>query len=75
MDLCALLTIFSVLESLESAFISSGETKVEPRVCIENGCIRGKKMKGYQTENFDAFFGIPYAEPPVGNLRFRVSTN
>lgn len=45
-----------------------------PKVCIENGCLSGKIMPGYQTESFEAFVGIPFAKPPVGSLRFKVST-
>jgi Carboxylesterase family len=45
---------------------------VSPIVCLEDGCVRGKVMPGYQTENFEAFLGIPFAQPPVGALRFQV---
>ncbi|KAK9730548.1 Carboxylesterase family [Popillia japonica] len=33
---------------------------------IENGWVRGKKI----TPNFYSWQGIPYAKPPLGNLRF-----
>ncbi|EDW74344.1 uncharacterized protein Dwil_GK21864 [Drosophila willistoni] len=40
-------------------------------VCPPNvGCLRGTYMKGYQVEKFQAFMGIPYALPPLGELRF-----
>ncbi|XP_058832047.1 juvenile hormone esterase-like [Topomyia yanbarensis] len=39
-------------------------------VCIEDGCLRGKSMEGMLAEPFDAFIGIPFAKPPVGELRF-----
>lgn len=45
----------------------------DPRVCIEDGCLRGTFMKGYQAGPFEAFMGIPFAKPPVGQLRFAVS--
>ncbi|XP_068144433.1 esterase-5B-like, partial [Drosophila tropicalis] len=35
------------------------------------GCIRGTTMDGYQKGPFEAFMGIPYAEPPIGALRFQ----
>ncbi|XP_068151131.1 juvenile hormone esterase-like isoform X2 [Drosophila tropicalis] len=41
-------------------------------ICPPNvGCMRGRYMKGYQSEKFEAFLGIPYAEPPLGQRRFR----
>lgn len=50
----------------------SAENVEDPIVCIENGCVRGKSFKGNQKE-FEGFLGIPYAEPPVDDLRLRVS--
>ena len=43
------------------------------KVCFKNGCVKGTLMDGYQIESFEAFMGIPYAKPPLGNLRFEVS--
>ncbi|XP_026837124.1 venom carboxylesterase-6 isoform X1 [Drosophila erecta] len=34
------------------------------------GCLKGTYLHGYQSERFEAFMGIPYALPPVGDLRF-----
>jgi hypothetical protein len=45
----------------------------EPTVNIPAlGQLRGSQMVSFSGRKFDAFRGIPYAEPPVGNLRFRV---
>ncbi|XP_037947528.1 venom carboxylesterase-6-like [Teleopsis dalmanni] len=42
-----------------------------PKVCaLHVGCMRGKYMPGFQTDRFEAYLGIPYALPPVGELRF-----
>uniref|UniRef100_A0A1Q3FSN1 Carboxylic ester hydrolase n=1 Tax=Culex tarsalis TaxID=7177 RepID=A0A1Q3FSN1_CULTA len=41
-----------------------------PKVCIDDGCLRGKIMEGYQSGSFNAFIGIPYAKPPTEGLRF-----
>ncbi|XP_055683587.1 juvenile hormone esterase-like [Lutzomyia longipalpis] len=38
-------------------------------VCAKAGCIRGKVETG-RIKPYEAFYGIPYAEPPVGKLRF-----
>ncbi|XP_015838352.2 esterase B1 isoform X1 [Tribolium castaneum] len=40
-------------------------------VTIEEGTLRGKKSKTYLGETFHSFLGIPYAEPPIGPLRFK----
>nr|AEW07365.1 juvenile hormone esterase [Culex quinquefasciatus] len=45
-------------------------TLQNPRVCIDDGCLRGKTMEGYQAGPFNAFVGIPYAKPPTEELRF-----
>ena len=40
-----------------------------PRVQVRNGTYAGVKDAGY---NQDFFLGIPFAQQPVGNLRFTV---
>ncbi|XP_054089476.1 uncharacterized protein LOC105209246 [Zeugodacus cucurbitae] len=42
-----------------------------PTVCFDGlSCVHGKYMAGYDSYSFEAFLGIPYAKPPIGNLRF-----
>ncbi|KAK9885222.1 hypothetical protein WA026_010726 [Henosepilachna vigintioctopunctata] len=36
-----------------------------------NGKVRGKSLKTFGKNNFYAFQGIPFAEPPLGDLRFK----
>lgn len=36
------------------------------------GKLRGKKTVTYKNFPYYSFQGIPYAKPPVGNLRFKV---
>uniref|UniRef100_B4MQF2 carboxylesterase n=1 Tax=Drosophila willistoni TaxID=7260 RepID=B4MQF2_DROWI len=35
-----------------------------------SGCFKGTYMEGFQSQQFLAFMGIPYAIPPLGDLRF-----
>ncbi|KAF2902810.1 hypothetical protein ILUMI_03375 [Ignelater luminosus] len=42
-------------------------------VKIEQGILRGKYQESYKGRQFSAFTGIPYAEPPVGDLRFKAA--
>ena len=35
------------------------------------GKVEGKRTKGANGKAVDMFWGIPYAEPPLGDLRFR----
>jgi len=45
-------------------------------VCLEDmGCMRGTLMPGYQSGEFEAFMGIPFAQPPVGPLRLKVDSS
>ncbi|XP_050295673.1 venom carboxylesterase-6-like [Anthonomus grandis grandis] len=41
-----------------------------PQVKTPMGVIQGTFKKSYRNRTFAAFEGIPYAQPPVGNLRF-----
>lgn len=47
-----------------------------PIVCIngDNTCVAGTTIPATNTDDsFEAFYGIPYAHPPIGSLRFAVS--
>lgn len=56
-----------------SCFVSDGTADQYKIVDTDNGRIRGIKsttlLKG---DEFYAFKGIPYAKPPIGDLRFKV---
>jgi para-nitrobenzyl esterase len=45
---------------------------MEPSVRIAQGALQGKVMTSRKGRRIHAFQGIPYAEPPVAELRFQV---
>jgi carboxylesterase type B len=44
------------------------------RVTVQQGTMKGRTMLSAKGRTFYAFQRIPYAKPPTGSLRFRVST-
>lgn len=42
-------------------------------VKVKQGVLCGRKAKDYYGDSYFGFQGIPYAKPPLGNLRFKVS--
>ncbi|XP_055685328.1 juvenile hormone esterase-like [Lutzomyia longipalpis] len=61
--------ILGINSQNQSKDFSEKLTYSEPEVCAKAGCVRGKVESG-RLKPYDAFYGIPYAEPPVGKLRF-----
>lgn len=57
------ITIFLVIEA----------DKTRPIVKTSLGNIRGIYQLSHNGRKYRSFEGIPYAKPPVGNLRFQVS--
>jgi hypothetical protein len=49
------------------------EETIDPVVTTSQGDMRGITMTSRNGRAFYAFLGIPYAAPPVGALRFKVS--
>lgn len=59
----SLLSIVSLSTALVSSVLAS-----PPIVTVKNGTVQGR----YSSEwDQDQFLGIPYAQPPIGDLRFR----
>lgn len=46
----------------------------EPIVSTRLGKLRGSVQRSIVGDDYLSFKGIPYAKPPVGQLRFEVST-
>lgn len=41
----------------------------EPRLEISQGKLKGTVFKSRSGRKYSAFLGIPFAQPPIGNLR------
>lgn len=54
-----------------SVFICLIVAEDDPQVCIQSGCVKGTTFKG-NIKEFDGFLGIPYAKPPINELRLKV---
>ncbi|KAJ7204172.1 alpha/beta-hydrolase [Mycena pura] len=57
-----------LLSLLIAALAFKGVVGLQPSVTIKNGTVRGVDVPQF---NQTLFLGIPYAQPPVGNLRLR----
>lgn len=56
---------------LQPKSISDGAPLSLP-VQINTGTLQGVILKSRDGNEFNAFLGIPYAQPPIGSLRFEV---
>ncbi|KAF5288891.1 hypothetical protein FQA39_LY03770 [Lamprigera yunnana] len=61
-----------LLSLLVTCFIvSSHQSGAGPQVTVQQGKIQGKYWTSRGGKKFSAFLSIPYAEPPLGDLRFK----
>lgn len=60
---------------LNDFFCRGLQNMASPIVEISHGQLRGTLFDNLEGNKFCAFLGIPYAKPPVGNLRFKVRYN
>eukprot|EP00039_Didymoeca_costata_P001854 m.55670 g.55670 ORF g.55670 m.55670 type:complete len:549 (-) comp10996_c1_seq4:84-1730(-) len=57
---------------LVALFLGSAHSRDDyPEVKIEGGIIRGMTNINRFSEEYDEFLGVPFAKPPLANLRFR----
>ncbi|XP_046609035.1 esterase E4-like [Neodiprion virginianus] len=68
--LIAFLTIFGVIP-IKNGDIPAGEDWMRPETTITQGRLRGINMATHLGRRFAAFIGVPFAEPPIGDLRFK----
>lgn len=62
---------WSVVKLVKVAFTMNDE----PIVSVNEGKLRGGIVKGVLGTSYIAFKGIPFAAPPVGELRFKVKNH
>lgn len=62
------LAVASLMLQPGSTLAVSNDSDTAPLVTTKNGTYQGRYLPGYDQ---DIFLGMPYAQPPVGDLRFR----
>lgn len=76
---CAMDVLFNWIDNFFFAFILSNflltshahdENTIETRVTIPQGTLQGTILKTHHNRSISAFMGIPFAQPPTGNLRY-----
>jgi carboxylesterase family protein len=63
----ASLLVTAMVALLLAQGISAADSRPSPIVRVANGTLIGKHVASY---NQDLFLGVPFAQPPVGPLRF-----
>ncbi len=75
-----MISLKKVLFSILTAYLAyqvklqvyPGKLPVSPVVSLENGQVQGNIRSSRDGHVFYEFLGIPYAKPPIGELRYEV---
>lgn len=67
--------LIGLLVSLIVVFVRTDNDKTCEVVVTTKGAVTGERAYSELGRPFFAFYGIPYAQPPLGQLRFQVSLN
>lgn len=62
-----------VIKYLTIIYLCCMHVLASPRVTIKNGTLQGSIITTRNGRQIFAFQGIPYARPPIGDLRFEVT--
>lgn len=66
--------LLSLLSPLLAALVPGAAAETAPELDIAQGRLRGSIGSSYAGLPYYSFQGIPYAKPPTGQLRFKVSS-
>ena len=68
-----LVVVLLVTVGTFSILVSVAQTSEQTTVEVQQGLLKGKLLTAFRSKNnFVGFLGIPYAKPPVGELKFKV---
>uniref|UniRef100_A0A914VIJ4 Carboxylesterase type B domain-containing protein n=1 Tax=Plectus sambesii TaxID=2011161 RepID=A0A914VIJ4_9BILA len=66
------MNVFTVFLALSFLYVcANGQDKDWTKLTLKSGAIRGRKVVTARNTTAFLFQGIPFAEPPTGDLRFR----
>ena len=71
-----IMKVINYLVLLATAVIcQTDQSLVAPVIDTNAGQVSGVTLKSFSGNDFFAYLGIPFAEPPVNHLRFQVCAN
>ena len=70
-----IVVVMLVTVGIFSILLSVAHTSEQAIVKVQQGLLKGKILTSVRSRNkFVGFLGIPYAKPPVGELKFKVTS-